>query len=132
MLDCGGFNITLVQDGERICGDFGGALVNLRQTDEGTIVGTSVGTTAILAVEGMRNQSIVLVRATLRGNSLHWRSIDEIKRGGSDIDVIASDNVLIRKRRTPPSAKHRLEAGQTCDSHPMVNRGQAYGIQRLG
>ena len=118
MLDCGGFNITLVQNGERICGDFGGALVNLRQTDEGTIVGTSVGTTAILAVESMRNRSIVLVRATLQGDSLHWRTIDEIKRGSNDIDVIASDDVLIRDRRIRPSSKHHLEMGQTCYSYP--------------
>ena len=95
----------LVQDGERICGDFGGALVNLRQIDEGTIVGTSIGNTAILAVESMRSQSIVLVRATLQGDSLHWRAIDEIKRGGNDIDVIASDDVLIRNTKTGQAQK---------------------------
>ncbi|HEX7804400.1 MAG TPA: hypothetical protein VF471_16780 [Pseudoxanthomonas sp.] len=116
-LDCGGFDITLVQNGERICGDFGGALVNLRQVDEGTIVGTSAGNTAILAVESMRNQSIALVRATLQGNSLHWVSVDEIKRGSNDVDVIATNSVLIRDPEPHMSSEHRLEAGQTCDSY---------------
>ncbi|MFC7519849.1 hypothetical protein ACFQS6_05600 [Xanthomonas populi] len=29
-LDCCGFNVTLVQEGDRICGDLGGALVKRR------------------------------------------------------------------------------------------------------
>ncbi len=29
-IDCGGFNVSLVQRNEAICGDFGGALVSLR------------------------------------------------------------------------------------------------------
>lgn len=116
-LDCGGFNITLIQEGDRICGDFGGALVNLRQIDEGTIVGTVVGNTAVLAVESMRNQSVVLVRAERRGNALHWRFVDDIKRGGNDIDIIASNSVLIKNSKTLSLSKPRLKVGQTCDSY---------------
>jgi len=116
-LDCGGFNITLIQEGERICGDFGGALVNLRQIDEGNIVGTVVGNTALLAVESMRNQSIVLVRAERRGSTLHWRVVDDIKRGGSEIDVIASNSVLVQDSKTPSLSRRRQKAGQTCDTY---------------
>src|SRR5690606_19315702 len=54
-LDCGFFNVTLVQDGEKLCGDYGGALVAQRQVDEGDIVGSVVGRTAVLAVESGRN-----------------------------------------------------------------------------
>ncbi len=39
-LDCGGFDISVVQEGNRLCGDFGGALVNLRQIDDGTLIGS--------------------------------------------------------------------------------------------
>ena len=81
-LDCGGFNVTLVQDGDRICGDFGGALVNLRQVDEGSVVGTAIGETAVLAVESYRNGSITLVRVTLQGSDLHWEQVDSILSGG--------------------------------------------------
>ncbi len=116
-LDCGGFNITLIQEGDRVCGDFGGSLVNLRQIDEGTIVGTVVGNTAVLAVESVRNQSIVLVRAERRGSGLHWRVVDEIKRGGTDIDVIASDSFLFKDSQTPLLSKLRLKSGLICDSY---------------
>lgn len=95
-LDCGGFSATLVQDGERLCGDYGSALINLRQVDEGRIVGTIVGNTAVLAVTSHRNGTIVLVRAQRRGNALHWREVDNIRSGGSDIAVIATDDVLVR------------------------------------
>lgn len=115
-LDCGGFNITLVQEGDRICGDFGGALVNLRQTDEGAIVGTKVGSTAVLAVESMRSRSIVLVRAELVGNTLHWKTVDQIRRGEGDIDVIATNEVLTKKPSTALSAPRGLEAEHGCDS----------------
>ncbi|WP_185820673.1 hypothetical protein [Xanthomonas sp. GW] len=114
-LDCGGFNVTLVQDGDRICGDFGGALVNLRQTDEGSVVGTVVGNTAVLAVESIRNQAIVLVRAEQQGNTLHWKVADDIKRGGTDIDVIAANDVLTKDSKKSPPAKEG-EASRSCGS----------------
>lgn len=104
-LDCGGFNITLRQDGDRLCGDFGSALVNLRQVDEGSIVGTVVGNTAVLAVESMRNQSIALVRAERQGNTLHWKVVDEIRPGGADIDIIALNDRLTKDPKKSPAAK---------------------------
>ncbi|HEV7269405.1 hypothetical protein [Pseudoxanthomonas sp.] len=114
-LECGGFDVALVQDGERICGDFGGALVNLRQIDEGSIVGTAVGDTAILAVESFRNGSIALVRATLKGSDLHWKQVDNVRRGETDIAIIAADEVLVRslEASSQTDAKKR---GQSCDA----------------
>jgi hypothetical protein len=38
-LECGGFSVTLRQSGSRVCGEYGGALVNLRQIDEGVVDG---------------------------------------------------------------------------------------------
>jgi hypothetical protein len=95
-LDCGGFTVTLAQDGDRVCGDYGGALVNLRQVDDGGIIGTVVGNTAVLSVESARNNMIVLVRAELRGDELHWKGVDTIRKGGPDIAIIATDDVLAR------------------------------------
>lgn len=115
-LDCGGFDIDLVQRGERICGEFGGALVGLRQVDEGRIVGSAVGDTAILVVESTRNQAIVLVRAERRGERLHWKVVEEIKEGSGDIDVIASDDVLERSAEDARKPRRRLEAGESCAS----------------
>jgi hypothetical protein len=115
-LDCGGFNVSLVQSGERICGDFGGALVGLRQIDEGNIIGSAIGDTAILTVQSQRNQTVLLVRAERRGETIHWKVIDDVDRGSDDINVIALDNVLKRDGRKESSPERRLEAGETCAS----------------
>ena len=115
-LDCGGFDVSLVQDGDRICGDFGGALVNLRQVDDGSIVGTAVGETAVLAVESYRNGSITLVRATLQGSDLHWEQVDSILRGGTDIAIIATDEVLVKSPKTPSQAGAHKREKQGCDA----------------
>ncbi|PPJ43129.1 hypothetical protein C0063_07905 [Pseudoxanthomonas sp. KAs_5_3] len=115
-LDCGGFNATLVQDGDRICGDFGGALVNLRQVDEGSIVGTVVGDTAVLAVESYRNGSIALVRATLKGGDLHWKEVDSILRGETDIAIIATDSVLVRSLAASSQAETKKSEAKSCSA----------------
>ena len=103
-LDCGGFNVSLVQEGKRLCGDFGGALVNLRQIDDGTVEGTVVGDIAMLSVQSNRNGSIHLVRAELQGDALNWKVVDQIRKAdNNDIDIIASDDVL--QRDAPPPAR---------------------------
>jgi hypothetical protein len=95
-LDCGGFELSLIQHGDRLCGDFGGALVNLRQVDEGKVTGIVVGSVAILTVESMRNQSIVLVRAELDRGGLRWKEVGTVRKGEGDNAIIASDETLTR------------------------------------
>lgn len=109
-LDCGGFSVTLVQKGSRVCGDFGGALVNLRQVDEGDVVGSVDGDTAILEVRSGRNDAIVRVRATRVGDDLHWKQDGTVRRSGPDIDVIAFDDVL------KPAAVDRSRVPRACDA----------------
>jgi len=93
-LDCGGFSVTLVQDGDRICGEFGGALVNLRQLDDGTVVGHVDGDTARLDVTSGRNDEVVRVHARRIDGQLHWRQAEELRRGNGDVSVMAIDEVL--------------------------------------
>ncbi|WP_313343637.1 hypothetical protein [Stenotrophomonas sp.] len=115
-LDCGGFNISLVQEGNRLCGDFGGALVNLRQIDDGQIVGTVVGDTAVLTVQSNRNNSITLVRAELQSTTLKWRAVDQVRPGDNgDTDVIATNDVLVRD-------EHQAKAGAPSDQTPTCNQ----------
>ncbi len=97
-LDCGGFNLSLVQEGTRLCGDFGGALVNLRQIDDGQVVGTVVGSTAVLTIQSNRNGSISLARAELHNNTLNWQVVDEVRQGDNgDTDVISTKDELKRE-----------------------------------
>jgi hypothetical protein len=93
-LDCGGFRVTLVQKGDTLCGDFTGALVNLRQVDEGDLTGRIEDGGALLDVRSGRNDSIVRVRVTRVGANLHWKDEGTVREGGSDISVIALDDVL--------------------------------------
>jgi len=115
-LECGGFNLTLVQQGDRLCGSYGGALANLRQVDEGGVVGTVVGDTAVMAVESSRNGGIVLARAQWQAGSLHWKQVDEIHRGGTDIAIIADDAVLL------PTAVGNEQPAQACMPEPTTDK----------
>ncbi|MGJ4727899.1 hypothetical protein [Luteimonas sp. SDU101] len=100
-LDCGGFRVTLVQKGDTLCGDFSGALVDLRQVDEGDLSGRVEDGVALLDVRSGRNGSVVRVRATRIGANLHWKDEGTVREGGSDISVIALDDVL----ETDPSRR---------------------------
>lgn len=93
-LDCGGFRVTLVQQGGTLCGDFSGTLVNLRQVDEGDLSGRIEDGVALLDVRSGRNGSVVRVRVTPLGPNLHWKDEGTVREGGSDISVIALDDVL--------------------------------------
>lgn len=112
-LECGGFAITLIQQGNRICGDFTGALVNLRQVDDGGITGSADGGVAMLAVRSGRSDAIVQVRATRIGRNLHWKQTGLIREGGSDIDVIALDDLLT------PAAENRPLLPETCTAQGL-------------
>lgn len=107
-LDCGGFWVTLVQTGDTLCGDFSGALVNLRQVDEGDLTGRVEDGVALLDVRSGRNDSIIRVRATRVGADLHWKDAGTIREGGSDISVIALDDVL------QPDASSRQGTPKAC------------------
>lgn len=111
-LDCGGFRVTLVQKGDTLCGDFSGALVNLRQVDEGDLSGRVEDGVALLDVRSGRNGSIVRVRATRRGPDLHWKDEGTLREGGSDISVIALDDVL------QPDPGHRQGMPKACVTPP--------------
>lgn len=111
-LDCGGFSVTLVQEGDRICGGFGGALVNLRQVDEGDITGRIEDGVAILEVRSGRNDSVERIRATRVGETLHWKQVGTIHHGGSDIAVIALDDVL------QPTTTSRHGTPKACETPP--------------
>lgn len=76
----GGLNLNLFQEGARLCGDFGGALINLQQIDDGHVVGTIVGDTVVLAVESSGNGSIRLVRVERHGDTLKSRCRQHTQR----------------------------------------------------
>lgn len=98
--DCGGFHLYLVQAGDKLCGSFFGARVRLSQIDEGdsrSVLGTAVGSTAVLTIRSGRTNAIYLAKAEHKGGSMAWRiteTIDANRTG--DIDIVASDARLAR------------------------------------
>lgn len=99
--DCGGFDIDLTQAGDKISGDAFGARVRLAQIDEGGIIhGIAVGNTAILTIESLRSGGIYLVKAAVDGNCMRWEVRDTIRKAERDIDIIALDDVLKKRRET--------------------------------
>jgi len=115
--DCGGFSLSLVQDGDRLCGTYDGARVRLSQLDEGdprAIRGAVVGNVAILTIESQRSGDIYLVRASLQGDTLHWRVLETIKDIEGDIDIIAYDDALKRQSRGQAVSQRREEAIRAC------------------
>lgn len=107
-LECGGFWVTLVQTGPRVCGEYGGARVNFAQVDEGRVTGIASGNTAQLRVRSDRNQTVVEVQAKRVGEDLHWTQGDTIERGGNDISIIAIEDILV------PSPASALASPEAC------------------
>jgi hypothetical protein len=92
--DCGGFWLTLVQKGRHVCGEYDGAWMNLTQVDEGRVTGVVHGDSATLRVRSNRNQALVEAEVRRIGNSLHWKQGDTIEPGGSDVAIIANQEIL--------------------------------------
>lgn len=94
-LECGGFSVTLRQTGKRVCGEYGGALVNLRQIDEGFVDGIEESDgTAVVDVRSGRNGDILRVRITRATDDLAWKVLETLSEGGGDISIIAMDELL--------------------------------------
>ena len=107
-LECGGFWVTLVQTGRDICGEYDGALVNLRQIDDGRVSGLADGDSAILQVRSHRNESLLEVEARRQGADLHWKAGRDLDRGSGDISIVALEDVLERR------ADKALRSPETC------------------
>lgn len=87
--DCGHAYFTLLQKGNRICGDhvfYTPGCGRLNEGDPGSVRGTVVGATALLEVTSGRNGAIVKGKATRKGNTIRWITIKSIKTGEPEGD----------------------------------------------
>lgn len=99
--DCGGFDVDLSQQGDKLSGESFGARPRLSQIDEGGVIrGVAVGDSAILAIESRRSGGIYLVKVTVEGDCMRWKVRDTVREPEGDIDIIALDDVLTRRPRT--------------------------------
>lgn len=122
--DCGGFSVTLIQRGDRLCGSYDGARVRLAQIDEGdarAIRGVVVGKVAVMTIESARSGNIYLVRAAMNAGVLHWRVVDTIRESNGDIDIVALNDKLTRAAHSDQSERSRQIADEC---------GQLFGIAK--
>ena len=115
--DCGGFYVSLVQDGDRLCGSYNGARVRLSQIDDGgsrAIRGVVVGDTAVLTIESGRSGAIYLVSAGVRGDRMRWMMRDTVREADQDIDIIATDDQLERRLPGNEVTERRADTVAAC------------------
>jgi hypothetical protein len=103
--------LTLLQERDRLCGNFTFATPTCSRVDEGdppSVKGIVVDSTAVLVVTSGRNGAIVLGKATRKGDTLHWTTLEEIKAGEPERDspLILDKGTL--KLDTPRAASLEL------------------------
>jgi len=94
-IECGGFYLYLIQKGTRICGDHFAATPGLGRLNEGgpkSIIGTVVGSTAVVAITSGRDNTTYLAKAKRVGPALEWQLLETIKEGEkTDSSLIAAN-----------------------------------------
>jgi hypothetical protein len=124
--DCGGFYVSLVQEGDRLCGSYNGARVRLSQIDDGgsrAIRGVVVGDTAVLTIESGRSGAIYLVSADVLGDRMRWKMRDTVREADQDIDIIATDDELERRPLESERSERHADTVAACSAvNGLVSR----------
>lgn len=89
--ECGAFNLYLVQDGDRLCGEHQMATVGLGRLDEGqpgTVLGNVSGNRATVVIDATRSGAKYMATAERTGNRLQWRIVGMVLAGEWDEPTI--------------------------------------------
>lgn len=111
-LQCGSFDLYLVQSGDRICGDHFVAtpgLSRLDESDPGTVLGTLNGKNAVLLIKSTRNNAWYLAKGEISGTSLVWRRVGMVAAGMDDEPPIIPKEATLPKTTAPEYIKHLKE-----------------------
>ncbi|MBB3175807.1 hypothetical protein [Variovorax sp. Sphag1AA] len=114
--DCGGFNLGLVQRGNRLCGTYDSARVRLSQIDGGSVLGIAKGDSAVLTIESERSGGKYIAHAMLDGDKLHWRLGGTVLKAHRDIDIIAIDERLDKRPLEGDLALKHAEIAADCQA----------------
>ena len=114
---CGEFSLYLVQDGTRICGNHFAATPGGGRLNEGSansVVGTVIGTGAVLAITSGRTNVTFLAKVQRSGNSLMWRLVEQVTPGEQPEPPLIS----VAARLEPKAAKEVLaQVAHECMEH---------------
>lgn len=101
--ECGAFNLYLVQDGNRLCGEHQMATVGLGRLDEGqpgSVLGSVSGNRATVVIDATRSGAKYMATAERTGNRLEWRIVGMVLAGESaEPTIIPQKDTLTRDLR---------------------------------
>ena len=101
--ECGAFNLYLVQDGDRLCGEHQVATVGLGRLDEGqpgSVLGTVSGSRATVVIDATRSGAKYMATAERVGNRLQWRIVEMVSAGEfPEPTIIPQKDTLTRDLR---------------------------------
>ena len=100
--ECSHASFTLIQEGQRICGDHSFVTAGAGRMNEGfpgSVRGAVVSDTAILVVTSGRNDGIVLAKATRIGPDLRWETLEEIKPGTPPGDALIFAKGVLKRQQ---------------------------------
>jgi hypothetical protein len=116
---CGGFTVYLVQTGDRICGSHYGSDERQNRMDEGeprSISGVVVGSTAVMTIKSGRNHGVFLVRASRKGRSIAWETVDTVIEGNNGEPAFISERDLLKRDMSADAAADMKDVGLQCAS----------------
>ena len=110
--ECGKFDLYLVQDGERICGQHFVATPGLSKLDEGdpgSVHGVSYGRQATLVIESARDGSKYAATAELTQTGMKWNLVEMIASGDKPGDSIIPSKQILRPNKQEFAITHLSE-----------------------
>jgi hypothetical protein len=120
--ECGGFYLYLVQRGIRICGDHFMATPGLGRLNEGgprSVMGTVVGSTAIVEVTSGRDGTRYLARARRVNDKLEWKLLEELHKGGAGDSPLVADKATLTRQKTDESLARAAEDCKEFFENPL-------------
>jgi hypothetical protein len=103
-----------LQKGKRICGDHSFCTPGCgrcNEGDPGSVKGKLVGSTAILVVTSGRNGAIVKGKATRKGNTINWVTLEDIKPGEPEGDSpLILDKGTLKLDKSQPISEELIKA----------------------
>ena len=107
--DCGAFNLYLVQDGDRLCGEHQMATVGLGRLDEGqpgSVLGSVSGNRATVVIDATRSGAKYMATAERTGNRLQWRIVGMVLAGQSAEPTIIPQKDTLRRDLRASQVEH--------------------------
>lgn len=107
--DCGAFNLYLVQDGDRLCGEHQMATVGLGRLDEGqpgSVLGTVSGNRATVVIDATRSGAKYMATAVRVGSLLQWRIVGMVLAGEWDEPTILPHKSTLTRDLSANQVEH--------------------------